>query len=290
MVNEEEGESRKSKFKELNQDSPKLAVALATYNMGFKVIPLIPDSKKPATRWGEWEGDVNEEMICDYWNKYSAYGVGILINHSLCVLDADSEDAHKALCQLEKKFGCFSNFKVETSKGIHFYYLVADGVLVKLSAHSTEKHPERLDVKAGRSLVVGPHEKGKKLLRCDINHINELTPITQEFVDAVVTHNGGNKAVTTSPAKLKLGKKVSEAKIVPVADRKPDLAKKILSHIDPDVGYGDWFIVAAGLHHEFVGSEEGLDVFDQWSQGGTKYKSRDEIESMWRSLKTGSAQ
>jgi len=290
MVNEEEGESRKSKFKELNKDSPKLAVALATYNMGFKVLPLISDSKKPAAKWGLWEGLVDKKQIRDYWAKYPGHGVGILTNHELCVLDADSEDARKALYQLEKKFGCYSNFKVETSKGIHFYYLVADGVLVKLSAHSTEKHPERLDVKASRSLVVGPHEKGKNLLRCDINHIDELTPITQEFVDAVVTHNGGNKAVAKSPAKLKLGSKVSKAAIVPIADRKPELAKKLLSHIDPDVGYSDWFIAAAAVHHEFAGSEAGLEVFDQWSQGGTKYKSSDEIESMWRSLKTGAAQ
>jgi len=289
MANEE-GESRKSKFKELSPDSPKLAVALATHNMGFKVLPLIPDSKKPATKWGLWEGLVDERQIRDYWAKHPDHGVGILTNHELCVFDADSDEANEALCKLEKEHNCFSGFKVQTKKGIHLYYLVGKGVNVKLSAHSTERHPERLDVKAGRSLVVGPHEKDKKLLRCDINNIDELTPITQEFVDAVVQHNGGNKAVTTSPAKLKLGKKVSEAKIVPVADRKPELAKKLLSHIDPDVSYGDWFIVAAGLHHEFAGSEEGLEVFDQWSHRGTKYKSSDEIESMWRSLKTGGDQ
>jgi len=119
---------------------------------------------------------------------------------------------------------------------------------------------------------------------------SHLVEVSQNFVDAVVKHNGGNKAVATSPAKLKLGKKVSKSAIVPVADRKPDLAKKILSHIDPDVGYGDWFIVAAAVHHEFAGSEEGLEVFDQWSQKGTKYNSRNEIESMWRSLKTCGAQ
>ena len=275
-------------FSKLNNKSTKADIALDLNQRGFKVIPLIPDSKKPSTKWDIWEGDVDEKQIKEHWDKYPLHGVGLLTNYQLCVLDADTKIAHEALLKFEKDHGCFSNMIVETKKGFHHYYLVPKDVIARLSAHSTEQHPERLDVKAGRSMVVGPYEEGKTLTNCDIQHMDELTPITQAFIDAVVRHNGGIKADKISPATLTL--KIQKAKSSKTSThsniRNPVLAAKLLKHIDPDVGYGEWFIVAAGLHYEFEGSNEGLEVFDSWSKAGIKYTSRKDIVAMWDSLDT----
>jgi len=170
MVNEE-GESQKSKFMGLNSDSTKLAVALATHELGFKILPLIPNSKKPATKWGRWEGDVDERQIRDYWNTYPNHDVGILTNNQLYVLDADTPEAHEVLCQLEVEYDCKSNFVVKTSKGFHHYYKYSDSTHVKQYSHSTEKYPERLDVKTGRSLVVAPFIGGRELVLCEVDYV-----------------------------------------------------------------------------------------------------------------------
>ncbi|MBL4743527.1 MAG: bifunctional DNA primase/polymerase [Cycloclasticus sp.] len=282
-------ENRGVNFSELNSNSPKIEVALKSHEFGFDIIPLIPDEKRPATKWAEWEGNVDENKIRDYWEKHPGHGIGVLTNHKICVLDADTKEADKALCDLEKAHNCFSNFIVKTRKGSHHYYWVPEGVEVKLSAHSTEQHPERLDVKAARSLVVGPHEEGKRLIKCEIDHVLDLTKLTQRFIDDVVTHNGGHrqdKLSTKKPVPKSLPDKTAVHRESVNSKRDPKLAVKLLDHIDPDVGYGDWFIVAAGLHHEFGGDDEGLEVFDTWSKGGAKYTTRHAIEVMWRSLKT----
>lgn len=59
----------------------------------------------------------------------------------------------------------------------------------------------------------------------------------------------------------------------------------LLSVIDPDCPYGEWFNVILALYHETDGSEAGLELADSWSSNGQKYKGRKEIEAKWRSIR-----
>lgn len=49
-------------------------------------------------------------------------------------------------------------------------------------------------------------------------------------------------------------------------------AQELLTYIAPDADYSDWVKVGMALHSKFNGSQNGLSLFDQWSQGGDKYK------------------
>lgn len=69
------------------------------------------------------------------------------------------------------------------------------------------------------------------------------------------------------------------------SDRALDEIKDLLSHIPPDCGYDEWLNVLMALHFETNGT--GIDIADQWSSGGSKYKGRREIEAKWRSFKSG---
>lgn len=47
-----------------------------------------------------------------------------------------------------------------------------------------------------------------------------------------------------------------------------DLARvetELLPNLDPDCGYADWLQVGMGLHHQFGGDYEALDLWDRWS-------------------------
>ena len=63
----------------------------------------------------------------------------------------------------------------------------------------------------------------------------------------------------------------------------PERIRGILSRIDPDIDYNDWAKVGAALHHESAGASWGLDLWDEWSATGSKYKSRDDLVPHWRS-------
>lgn len=55
----------------------------------------------------------------------------------------------------------------------------------------------------------------------------------------------------------------------------------LLAH-DPDAPYNEgWFKVGAALHHQFDGSDEGLEVFDRWSSRGSERYDPEAVEKQW---------
>ena len=45
----------------------------------------------------------------------------------------------------------------------------------------------------------------------------------------------------------------------------PRVRDEVLSQIDPDCGYTDWLTVGMALHHQFSGSVEAQELWDEWS-------------------------
>ncbi|MFB6217652.1 MAG: phage/plasmid primase, P4 family [Halobacteriaceae archaeon] len=60
-----------------------------------------------------------------------------------------------------------------------------------------------------------------------------------------------------------------------VPDDEPDVdrAREALSHIDPDVAYNKWRNIAFALVDYFDGDSRAQRLFEEWSQGGTKWDS-----------------
>lgn len=59
-------------------------------------------------------------------------------------------------------------------------------------------------------------------------------------------------------------------------------ATELLRHIDPDLERHEWIRVGAALKHQF--GDDGLPLWDEWSQEGTKYQGIRDLENQWRSL------
>ena len=62
-------------------------------------------------------------------------------------------------------------------------------------------------------------------------------------------------------------------------------AAQALQHISPDCDYDQWIEIGQALHSEF--GEQGLSLWDSWSQGGTKYEGTKDIETHWKSFHQG---
>jgi hypothetical protein len=63
-----------------------------------------------------------------------------------------------------------------------------------------------------------------------------------------------------------------------------DRLRGMLSRIDPDADYHEWAKVGMALNHEAEGDEWGLDLWDEWSSTGRKYKSREDLAVHYRSF------
>ena len=252
--------------------------ALEWYRFGLQVIPIAPNTKRTAVFWDDWLSDLSETKITQHWTAHPDHEVGFIVGDDLIVLDADSPEALKTLNLIEESHDAGPLLTVKTRKGEHHYFRRAKGTFAKSDAHSTEEHPERLDVKTGRAMVLLPPSTGKSILVKEAAGTNELSEVGQIFIDSVFLMNGREAPRLPKPP----------VKITPNADAQGVSAEKLetlLDAIDPDSGYEDWTKVIMAIYHETGGSKEGLDLADTWSRRGSKYKDRREIETKWRSFR-----
>jgi hypothetical protein len=140
-----------------------LNAAIYWYTFGFAVIPIIPGTKLPAVKWDPWLATLSLETISTYWAQHPSHEVGFIVGDDVIVFDADSPKSIAALALLEKTFDITPSLTVNTSKGQHHYYKRTPGTYAKSDSHNTEKHPERIDVKTGRALVILPPSTGKEV-------------------------------------------------------------------------------------------------------------------------------
>lgn len=61
-------------------------------------------------------------------------------------------------------------------------------------------------------------------------------------------------------------------------------AREMLFLHDPDCDRDAWVRCGMALHHETAGGLDGLDLWDEWSKQGSKYKGRQDLETVWRSF------
>ncbi len=111
-----------------------------------------------------------------------------------------------------------------------------------------------------------------------IDHASQLSEVDQAFVDAVFAHNGRQPPrPPRSPTK-------SWMSFPSHGDAHLRLLQVILKKFDPDMGYNDWFRVAAGVFNETRGHDDGFALFDQWSSQGDKYRGVRETTALWEGL------
>jgi hypothetical protein len=144
-----------------------LAAAHDWFHLGLNVIPIVPGAKKTAVKWDPWLKDLSELKIYRYWKKHPNHELGFIVGPDLIVFDADTPQSLARLCEIERTFGVSPALSVKTRRGEHHYFKLSEGTLAKSDSHSSEKHPDRIDVKTGRALIVLPPSGGKEVIDND---------------------------------------------------------------------------------------------------------------------------
>lgn len=144
-----------------------LKATLKWYKFGFQVIPIVPHTKKTAVKWDPWLEPLSILRIYRHWRNNPDHELGFIVGQEIIVFDADTPESLRRLYQIEFQFGIKSKLIVKTCKGEHHYFRLANGTFAKSDSHSSEKHPERIDVKTGRALIVLPPSGGKEVLDND---------------------------------------------------------------------------------------------------------------------------
>jgi hypothetical protein len=69
---------------------------------------------------------------------------------------------------------------------------------------------------------------------------------------------------------------VKEPSLIPLSQ-----IREMLNTQDPDMSEPDWWKMGGIIHLETEGSPEGFDIFNEWSEKGTKYKGEAECWDKW---------
>jgi hypothetical protein len=255
--------------------------ALSLFRAGYQVIPVAPGSKRTAVKWNPWLTKLSSKAIVDYWKRHPDHELGCIVGDELIVFDADSPLSIAALTGLEESFGITPSMIVKTTKGEHHYFLRAKGTVAIQNSHSTADHPERLDVKTGRALIILPPSKGKALITGmedgGIVRADKLVEADQDFVDAIYLHNGLPLPHLSVPVRRSTtGPKTGHLHLLQI----------LLNHLDASCGYDDWVRVGMALANSARGSQEGYRLFDDWSSRSHKYKGDGETLAKWRSFRS----
>ena len=199
---------------------------------------------------------------------YDGLGFAVFPDFDLTIIDLDdciSEDGISEFGQRIIESGTYVE-KSPSGKGLRAVY--TGGAVITGKANAKIENGERVEIYCGSAYVTitgdkvmgsgDPIDLPKKLKR-------ELSPVieNQRATNDVTTRD--DRGVLMHPDAS------------PIPEFTEDHARHVLERL-PKVwgtgGSGTWYKVAAALHHQFAGSEEGYAILDDWSQGIDGYDER----------------
>ena len=249
---------------------------------GFKLVPC--KDKIPLVTFKDIRELITPEISRNWFKSCTnANMIGGLTDDNLIVLDADSEESIDALRSLESDFSQIPKLVVKTKRGEHHYFRLPNGINGSSRGYGKDK-PKNIDIKTGRSIIMLPFDNQYIIDKSlpEIDHMSELSEISLPFLEAVYRHNGDSYPLKTKPsAQLQSNQRWDGS------DCEIENIRELLNNIPPDLDYSDWTKILAGVSDFFDGSDLAVELCDEWSRQGEKYKGRNEIEYKVNSFTPG---
>jgi len=263
------------------------AAANAWLAQGYFPMPVTPGQKATRYKHAPWLEKLTDRSVDVHWSTYPTDDIALHCGQGLVVLDADSRQSLDAMLMLEAKHGLHPQMVVNTQKGVHHYFRQAPDLRIKAAGYSTTEHPERIDVRCRSAYIITAPSTGKTLATEEVVRFEDLTLLTQAFVDELFVHNG-DRPLTERPEREAMDGCGEFGEPVDVSVKVARM-RALLEHIDPDEGYSSWIQVLMAIHHETGGSDEGMALADEWSSKGGSYDGFRSIEQKWASFNAGSS-
>ena len=267
----------------------------AIINNGYNIVPIVPQNKHPAVK--DWP---NAKPNMATWVQMpQTTGIGIRTKHTPAV-DVDVRDpiiSKKILVFIDELFNSkqvvrvghapkfLAVFKVaepfkkmRSKKYVDFLgqthqiEILGDGQF--FVAHGI--HPS-----TGKTFKWHP-EKNPTTMSRDV--LPELDPEkAQQIIDyfeGIVPEDWNEEDDNGSGAEMSLDLIDSLKPPLNISD---DKVQHEIDLIDPDIGHDEWVKVGMGLYHQYHGDDQGFEIWDDWSQKGSKY-SEDNMLIKWHSF------
>ena len=263
-----------AKVKDAAQGSGMVAHALRYVRFGLPVFPCKRKTKAPLVKKGFRAATRNEQQINDWWAEWPDAMIGVPTGPSsgIDVIDIDVKpqefiDGFAFLPQWKS----LSPVIVATPSGGAHLWFRSDGNV----RNSTDRLAPGIDTRGDGGYVIVPPSRnmdraGYEFLRGSIDEFNKLP----SFPTALLSRIGQKH----------LGQSSTEPEADPA---KVSAAMAVI--LNDDLGWDDWKRLGLAVFRSTSGSDQGRDIFDQWSRKSSKYdeeNTRREWEAMHRSPPT----
>lgn len=271
---------------------------------GYQIIPIKPGHKAPRGKgFKGWQSVNATQKTLKGWldDGYEKYGIGILTANTPAI-DLDIRDekiAKKLLRWCEKKLGAKA-YRVGKAPKLLIPCQTAEP-FAKISSHvywDLKKQKSQIEILGNGQQYVALHTHpdtlkpykwhNGSLLETPRKALPTLTPeLAEELIEyfySIIPNNWEIK---------KEAKEANPSDADPLEFLKPPLdisdkkVKKALKLLDPNkFEYDEWLTVGMALYHQYRGSSEGFDLWDEWSLRSDKYNEYEQ-KHKWPSFKSG---
>lgn len=242
----------------------KLIESALTIAGKYPVFPCNAD-KQPIVAGGFKAATRDRDEVKRLFSLPGAVHVGVPTGHvsGLMVVDIDPAGAEWLEVQ---RFLLPRTREHSTKRGTHLLFAMPEGPV----SCSTNKIAPGVDVRADGGYIIWWPAAG-----CSYK-AEELTPAPADIVEAARSHPLGNlDRSSDADDPLSLSKK--EKAGLPIG-----VGEGLLSWVNPDCSYDDWFRIGMGLQHEY--GEAGFPLWLAWSKRGKKFTSDDALAEKWASF------
>jgi putative DNA primase/helicase len=230
---------------------------------GHRVIPVIGKTPAPYGKGDRYA------LTDNTWRnrKLNKERVGIALDDFILV-DYDGNKPEGAI-PLEELFAILGDEPTEVQRNndgdsLHYLYRIPSSINKESLKHSNDGWLHGVDIKTKNQLM---YLKAHKIIIDDeLPQLDEVPEAPQVLIDALTI-------VQNEVIEIRKNSKTGKLK-----------AAEILSYIDPDVQHDIWVEIGMALHHEFKGDPIGLELWDNWSIGGDKYKGFSLLKYKWETF------
>lgn len=241
--------------------NPKLAAALEAAARGFRVFPVLPNSRRPAI--DDWPAlaATDPHQIESWWKADPDFNIGVATGNGMLVIDADAKKGKPGLRSLETLdvLGLPDSYRVATPSGGVHVYLHTD-TQHRNRVNSIPDYPG-IDIRAERGYVLGAGSTidGKPYVEIG-KPTSGSVPAPRWFDDLLATTTAGHVGREVTPlTELDLPQNVQRAKDWLVS-RAPEA-------IEGSGGDHTTFSVAAELRAMAVSEHTALDLMlEHWNE------------------------
>lgn len=270
---------------------------------GYEVIPIIPGEKRPkGSKWQKYDGSAEgvEDHLAD---GLGDHGVGIKTRYAPAVdMDILDPEVLDEIKQIVRDVAGESALKrVGFAPKELWVYRTEPGEtwpkVDTLEWFDPQGRKAKVEILADGQQFVAAHihpDTGKPYQWLDGRSVlntprSELTPLTHEQAKEIQQRA---IEVFLGHGWIKKSKNQITRLANPVDDDDPfsayrpkvqigdgELERRLMS-IKDNEDHESWFQIGMALYHQYDGSQQGFDLWDQWSQGASNY-DRAALEKRW---------